>query len=233
MARTWHHLASITAALLALSPGPVAAQVTGTTDWAQPERSTPEPAADPVPTAPGRLPRPDGLLSVEALFGSDAGGGAGGVRVSFGVEGGAGWRFELGAGALLQSVSGDAGASRYQLARAFSEVGVARRFGRLEPWVAAGMTAISAERSGQGNSDSCILYSTICFTGGGGGGGDGVHGPSLAAGVRFAINDVLLAGASVRAMLLARGSLGDLPAEVSPTAPWFGLSLTWRPGGGR
>jgi hypothetical protein len=229
-------LAALTAALLA---APAAAQDQSDATWgggASP--AAPAAASFPVP-APlvSPPPRANGPFSLELLLGAGGTGGGGGLRASLGLELGEGWRLEFGAGAVAENGSAPGGTGgELLLGRAFGEVGVARRLGRVEPWVAVGVARFSGEYTSTTSGSVCIPGTIVCGQVDGlvtGEGSGEAVGPQLAAGVRFAINDTWLAGLALRKAFVQDRDLGDLAGLVDPGAPWFGATIIWRPGGGR
>lgn len=201
------------------------------------------PPPDPAPSseavaAPGQVPLPNGVFSLELLLGTGGTGGGGGLRVSLGFENGEGWRLELAGGGWAENGSPGGTGGELQVGRVFGEVAVGRRFGRVEPWVALGVAALSADGTMTRGDSICIPGTPFCgdyqsVTADGTGEATGA---ALAAGVRFALTDHLLLGVVMRKMLVGqvalpgyRGGLG----EVDAGAPWFGANLAYRFGGGR
>ncbi len=193
------------------------------------------PFAVPAPLA-SPDPRADGPFSLELLLGAGGTGGGGGLRAALGLELGEGWRLELAAGGLAENGSAPGSGGDLQLGRAFGEVGVARRLGRFEPWVAVGVAYFSSEYTSTSSGQVCIPGTIVCGQVDGlvdGEGSGEASGPQLAAGVRLAINDTWLAGLALRKAFVQASAMGDLAGLVDPAAPWVGLTIAWRPGGGR
>lgn len=213
-------------ATLAAAPAIAGAQDAGDATWETP-------AAPLSPPSPA--PRADGLFSLEGSLGTGTTGAGAGLRASLGFESEAGWRLELGAGGWTESGTGGITGGELLIGRAMADVSFGRRMGRVEPWVAFGVARYSAEFSASGPTTFCFPGTIVCgtFDTLQAEGASEATGAALAAGVRIAFTESLLGGVTLRKLLVDEGSAGTLGAVADPGAPWFGLTVAWRPRGGR